>query len=105
MAESIIGKWQQAEGQPYPGLWFLFNKDGRFQAEFSEMGITSSGSFTTEGDLIFMDQTQHTLGLVGKFEGRFAVDAGTLKMALGNPGEKAPADFSKARFYFKVTEG
>ncbi len=105
MTESIIGKWQQTEGQPYPGLWFLFNEDGSFQADFSEMGITSSGTYTTQGDLIFMDQKQHTLGLVGKFEGRYAVDAGTLKMALGNPGEKAPEDFSKARFYLKIQKG
>ncbi len=97
----LIGKWQQPAGQPYPGLWFMFNEDGTFQAEFNEMGITSSGTYALNGDLISMDQSQHSLGLVGKFEGRFAVEKDTLKMALGNPGEKAPADLSKARIYIR----
>lgn len=98
----LIGKWQQPAGQPYPGLWFAFEEDGTFRADFSEMGITSSGTYTLNGDLISMDQTWHSLGLVGKFEGRFAVEGNTLKMALGNPGEKAPEDLSKARIYLKV---
>jgi len=49
-----------------------------------------------------MDQTQHTLGMVGKFEGRFSIEGNTLKMAVGNPGEKAPADLSNARIYLKI---
>ena len=97
----LIGKWQQPPGQPYPGLWFLFNEDGSFWAEFSEMGITSSGTYSLDGDLISMDQKQHSLGLVGKFEGRFVVENDVLKIALGNPGEAAPADLSKARIYLK----
>jgi hypothetical protein len=97
----IIGTWKQPAGQPYPGLWFQFNEDGTFKADFSEMGITSSGTFIVSGDLIYMDQNQHSLGLVGKFEGRFAVENDTLKMTLGNPGEKAPEDLSKARIYLK----
>jgi|SRR5659263_149742 len=97
----LIGKWQQPAGQPYAGLWFNFNEDGSFQAEFSEMGITSSGTYSLDGDLISMDQNQHSLGLVGKFEGRFAVENDLLKIALGNPGENAPADLSGARIYLK----
>lgn len=97
----IIGKWVQPAGQPYPGLWFQFNEDGTFLAEFGEMGITSSGTYSVSGDLIFMNQTQHTLGLVGKFEGRISIEGDTLKMSLGNPGEKAPEDLSKARVYIK----
>lgn len=97
----IVGKWTQPAGQPYPGLWFQFNEDGTFSADFSEMGITSSGTYAVLGNSIFMDQTQHTLGLVGKFEGLFSIEGDTLKMALGNPGEKAPEDLSKARIYIK----
>ena len=97
----LIGKWKQPAGQPYAGLWFNFNEDGTFNAEFSEMGITSSGTYSLNGDLISMDQNQHSLGLVGKFEGRFAVENDLLKIALGNPGENAPADLSGARIYLK----
>ncbi len=98
---SILGKWAQPAGQPYPGLWFQFNEDGSFSADYSERGITSSGTYSVSEDLIFMDQTQHTLGLVGKFEGRISIEGDALKMALGNPGEKAPEDLSKARIYLK----
>lgn len=97
----LIGKWQQPAGQPYPGLWFLFKEDGTFDAELPAMGITSGGSYSLEGDVIHMDQTRHTLGITGKFDGRFAVENNTLTMALGNPGEKAPADLSGARLYIK----
>ena len=97
----IIGKWQQPVGQSYAGLWFQFNEDGSFQAVYSEMGITSSGTFIVSEDLIYMDQNQHSLGLIGKFEGRFKVEKDTLQLSLGNPGEKAPADLSKARLYQK----
>jgi len=97
----IIGKWQQPAGQPYAGLWFEFNPDGNFQAVYSEMGVTSSGTFIVSGDLLYLDQTQHSFGLIGKFEGRFRIDSASLLMSLGNPGEKAPVDLSKARLYLK----
>jgi hypothetical protein len=99
---AIVGKWQQPEGQAYAGLWFEFNEDGTFRAEYSEMGITSSGTYEIREDLIFIDQAQHSLGLVGKFEGRFTITNGTLQMALGNPGEKAPLDTSHGRLYLKI---
>lgn len=97
----LVGKWQQPAGQPYAGLWFIFTEDGSFWAEYPEMGITSSGAYSLDGDLISMDQTQHSLGLVGRFEGRYSVENGVLKLALGNPGEAAPIDLSKARIYLK----
>ncbi|HNZ01305.1 MAG TPA: hypothetical protein PLS77_11780 [Anaerolineaceae bacterium] len=97
----LIGKWTQPAGQPYPGLFFVFNEDGSFRAEFAEMGITSSGTYSVSGDILSMNQSQHTLGLVGQFEGRFAVEDDALKLALGNPGEKAPEDLSKARIYIR----
>ena len=46
---SIVGKWQQPAGQAFPGLWFQFNEDGTFQAEFPEMGITSGGTYRVSG--------------------------------------------------------
>lgn len=98
----LIGKWQQPEGQGYPGLFFIFKEDGTFESEFSEMGIKSSGTYKVNSGLISMDQDKHTLGLVGKFEGRFAVEADQLKMVFGNPGEPAPQDLSKARLYLKI---
>ena len=98
----IVGQWQQPAGQPFPGLWFEFHEDGTFTSEFSEMGITSSGTYSLNGELISMDQTKHTLGLLGKFEGRFAIEGNTLKLILSDPGEKAPEDLSKARIYLKI---
>ncbi len=97
----LIGKWQQPTGQPYPGLWFLFKEDGTFEAELASMGITSGGTYRVDGSIIHMDQARHTLGITGKFEGRFSVENDTLKMALGNPGEKAPAELNGARLYIK----
>lgn len=98
----LIGKWQQPEGQAYAGLVFIFKEDGTFESEYSAMGVTSSGTYTVEGDLIHMDQDKHNFGLLGKFEGRFAIEGDTLKMGFGNPGEPAPQDVSKARLYLKV---
>lgn len=98
----IIGKWQQPDDQAYAGLTFTFKEDGTFESEYSAMGITSSGTYTILDDIIFIDQSQHNLGLVGKFEGRFQVEGDTLKMSFGNPGESAPADVSNARIYIKV---
>ncbi len=88
----IVGKWAQPAGQPYPGLWFQFNEDGTFRAEFSEMGIVSSGTYSTAEAAIDMDQTQHTLGLIGKFIGVYRIDGDTLTMNLADPGAPRPAD-------------
>jgi hypothetical protein len=98
----LIGKWQQPEGQAYAGLAFTFKEDGTFESEYAAMGITSSGTYQVKDDLISMDQDKHSLGLTGKFEGRFQVEDDTLKMGFSNPGEKAPDDVSKARLYLKV---
>ncbi len=90
----ILGKWEQPAGQPYPGLWFEFRADGTFRAELESMGITSGGTYTAADGEIDMDQTEHTLGLVGQFEGRYAVEDDTLKMALNSPGEARPQDLN-----------
>ncbi len=86
----ILGKWQQPIGQPFPGLWFEFRPDGTFQACLEEMGITSGGTYSAAGGRIDLDQTQHTLGLIGKFEGLYAIDGDTLTMTLSDPGGSRP---------------
>ncbi len=98
---AIQGKWQQPAGQPYAGLWFQFNDDGTFFGEFSDMGITSSGTYQVSGDLIEMNQTKHTFGIIGIFKGRFQIENDELKMALSNPGEEAPLNLEKARIYLR----
>ncbi len=100
---SILGKWQQPAGQPFPGLWFEFRADGTFLASFDEMGITSGGTYVLDGNQIDVDQTQHTLGLLGKFAGLVEVEGDTLRMTLASaPGGPRPADFTAARIYKKI---
>lgn len=65
----LVGKWQQPEGQAYAGLVFQFEPDGTFRSEYPAMGITSSGTYTVEGDLIFMDQSSHSLGCWASLQG------------------------------------
>jgi hypothetical protein len=98
----LVGKWQQPEGQAYAGLIFDFKEDGTFKSEYIDMGITSSGTYTVENDVIHMDQTSHTFGLLGKFDGRFLIEGDSIKLIFGNPGEPAPEDLSKARLYHKI---
>jgi hypothetical protein len=101
--DPLIGKWRQKEGQPYAGLWFAFDGDGQFTAEYQPMGIVSSGSYVIKGDRITMQQTAHTLGLIGEFKGLFAIDGNELTMALAaGPGQKPPGDLNDARIYIKV---
>ena len=98
----LIGRWQQPQDQAYAGLIFQFNEDGTFESEYPAMGITSSGTYSINEEIVYIDQSQHNLGLVGKFEGRYLVDGDTLKMSFGNPGESAPADVNNARIYLKI---
>lgn len=104
MQQSIVGKWQQPAGQPYPGLWFNFTEEGLFTASYPDMGIESGGTYTLQDNLIELNQTKHTFGLTGRFEGRIEIDATVLKMAMGNEGEAAPSDLSQARQYNKILE-
>jgi len=100
--KDIVGKWVQAEGQPYEGLWFEFKSDGTFEAQYEPMGITSSGVYKIHGDDIDMDQTAHTLGMVGEFKGIYQIEDDILKMALpSTPGGERPEDLSNARKYQK----
>jgi len=98
----LIGKWTQVEGQPYEGLWFEFREDGTFSAQYEPMGIVSSGTYETDGKEITMQQTSHTLGMVGEFKGLFSIRNDQLKMALASgPGGPRPEDLAEARIYQK----
>ena len=98
----LVGKWVQIEGQPYEGLWFRFNNDGTFEAQYEPMGIVSSGIYETDGDEITMQQSSHTLGMVGEFKGLYQIEDGKLKMTLApGPGKDRPEDLTDARVYNK----
>ena len=97
----LIGKWQQPAGQPYAGHWLEFNLDGTFQTVYSEMGVTSSGTYIVSEDHVYLDQTQHTFCLLGKYEGRFRIDSASLLLSLNNICDKPPVDLSQARLYLK----
>ena len=100
----ILGKWRQPQGQPFPGLWFEFRSDGSFEAVFEEMGITSSGTYQAVDGLIDIDQTQHTLGLLGKFQGLYTIEEDQMTMTLSDPGGPRPEklDSKNKRIYFKM---
>jgi len=100
----LLGKWQQPEGQAFPGLWFEFKTDGTFFASLDEMGITSSGIYKAENGQIDMEQTQHTLGLVGSFVGVYSVEGDTLIMNLADPGAARPTSLEgkNKRLYKKI---
>jgi hypothetical protein len=98
----IYGKWVQAEGQPYQGLWFEFLQDATFKAEYEPMGISSSGTYEIDGEKITMQQAEHTLGFTGEFKGCFTIKEDQLKMALAtSPGGARPEGLSEARIYIK----
>jgi hypothetical protein len=100
----ILGKWQQPPGQPFPGLWFEFRPDGTFEAQLEEMGIVSGGTYQAASGTIDMDQTRHTLGLLGKFQGRYAIDGDMLTMTLSDPGGPRPdsVEGKNKRLYKKI---
>jgi hypothetical protein len=99
----IIGKWVQIEGQPYAGLFFEFNDDGTFTAQYDAMGIKSGGTYEVEGKKITMDQKYHTFNLVGTFKGLINIKDEELRMALaGGANQEPPKDLSDARIYKKL---
>lgn len=99
----ILGKWAQIEGQPYPGLSFTFKEDGTYDSAYEPMGITSSGTYEIEGNLIDMNQTEHTFGLLGGFVGCFAIEGKQLKLNLVAEGmHERPTDLNGAVIYEKV---
>lgn len=102
--DAIKGKWEQPEGQAFAGLSFEFKKDGTFLACLPEMGIESSGTYTAADGLIDLDQTRHTLGLIGKFTGRYSIECDTLIMNLGDPGAARPdgLDGKNRRVYKRI---
>ncbi|NLB71280.1 MAG: hypothetical protein GX797_04660 [Chloroflexi bacterium] len=102
MEQSILGKWTQTEGQPYPGLYFEFLENGTFEARYDALGIVSSGTWQVSEDKIDMDQQKHTFGLVGKYEGLYQIDNDLLHMSLVAAGEhERPGNLEKAVIYRK----
>lgn len=102
MPKDILGKWVMGKGETLPGLWFEFKADGTYAAELpGVLSIKSSGTYETHTDgTIEMNQTEHTMGLVGLFLGRYLVSGSTLKLSLSAaPGGPRPADLSQARSY------
>lgn len=105
MNRELLGKWVEGADQTYPGLYFQFFEDGTYQAIYEALGVTSGGTWSSEGDLVYMDQTSHTFGMVGKYHGRYAIDGEKLRMHLVAEGEHAlPADLSAAVIYDKTEE-
>jgi len=99
----VEGKWIQEKGQAFEGLSFEFKPDGTFEAEYEPMGIESGGTFQIDGNHIDIDQTSHTLGMVGFFKGVFEIKEGKLFMALASgPDADRPEDLSETRIYIKV---
>ena len=105
---NLLGKWVQAKGQSYEGLWFEFKEDQAFTAEYEPMGIVSSGTYTITGTdetgahKITINQTDHTLGLVGEFEGLISIEEDKLRMVLAaSPGGERPQELNEARIYEK----
>ena len=99
----LIGTWAQIEGQPYPGLAFTFEPDGTFSAVYELMSISSAGTYKTEGELIEMNQTQHSFGLVGLFVGRYKVEGSRLLLNVVAAGaQERPSDLNGAVVYEKI---
>jgi hypothetical protein len=88
MEKDILGKWVQGKDEAYPGLYFIFKEDGVFEAYYDALGVVSGGTYQTQGNQIDMDQTSHTFGLIGKFEGIYEIEGNVLRMALVGAGEQ-----------------
>lgn len=102
MDKTLLGKWTQTEGQPYPGLYFMFLDDGTFEARYDALGIVSSGTWQADEGLIDMDQQKHTFGLVGNYIGRYRINGAELRMSLVAGGEHPrPATLDQAVIYVK----
>lgn len=102
MESTIIGKWSQIEGQPYPGLFFNFLEDGTFEARYDALGIVSSGTWQTQEDKIDMDQQKHTFGLIGRYQGIFEIVDDLLRMTLVAVGDhERPVDLQNSVIYQK----
>lgn len=104
MAE-LIGKWVMEQGQSFPGLWFKFNANGTYQAELPGLiQVKSSGTYETHPDgLIDMDQEEHSMGLIGHFAGRYAINGDQLWLSLAAaPGGPRPENLDEARIYSRA---
>lgn len=105
MDDKILGRWVQGADQDYPGLYFEFFVDGRFEARYEALAVVSAGTYETRGDEIDMDQTEHNFGLVGKFVGLYRIIGDQLEMHLVAEGDhERPGDLSHAVIYHRAVE-
>jgi len=86
----ILGKWQQPQGEVFPGWYIEFHPDGTFKSAYEEMGISSSGTYAVSEGTIDLEQTEHSLGLLGTFLGLYTIEEDILTLTLGDPAYPRP---------------
>ncbi len=83
-------------------MYFIFKEDGVFEAYYDALGVVSGGTYQTQGNQIDMDQTSHTFGLIGKFEGIYEIEGNVLRLALVGAGEQSrPTTLDLAVVYLR----
>ena len=102
----ILGKWRQPQGQLFPGWNFEFRPDGTFLSVYEEMDISSSGTYFVGEGTIDLEQTEHSLGLLGTFLGLYAIEGDILTLTLGDPAQPRPESLEgkNKRLYKKVSD-
>ena len=88
--QDLIGTWAQIEGQPYPGLAFTFTRTHIF-CRLRNDEHHFQGTYTTDGELIELNQTQHSFGLIGLFVGRYQSGSTRLLLNVVASGSRTPA--------------
>lgn len=65
------------------------------------MKVTARGTYSLKEDyMIDVDQTEHSMGLKGKYYGRFEIKGDTLRLVFNPvPGRSRPPDLGKAGAY------
>jgi len=101
----ILGKWRQPQGQLFPGWYFEFHLDGTFLSVYEEMDISSNGTYSVGEGTIDLEQTGHSLGLLGTFLGLYTIEGDILTLTLGDPAHPRPESLegNNKRLYKKVT--
>lgn len=97
----IVGKWV-LQTSNLKGLWFHFKADGTYYSELPQpIKVIASGTYTVrEGYLIDVKQTEHSMGMKGRYAGRYEVEGDTLRLVFNPiPGGARPTDLSKAGIY------
>lgn len=99
--DDIVGKWV-LQTSNLKGLWFDFKADGTYYSELPRSSpVIASGTYQIkDGYMIDVMQTEHGMGIKGRFSGRYEVDGDTLKLVFNPvPGGARPVDLKKAGIY------